>query len=271
MKTQKSFRKKALLSSVAMLLVSAVAVGSATFAWFTSSTTTQADGIKVQTTKASDLKISKSNKDWQYTFSYGFDKLLRPASSANGAAWFKADAGSKTRPDYKVDEHGNAVGIESLTGDALKNTGGFIFKEQLNVMNAAPVGGANVENVKIEFTVPNNYLRIALVEADADGTETGTFATSVYDSDGETYSPITSTAGITKDDPSTPDVNEAVKITGKSTGTVEVATSLAPQAAKYYNLYVWFEGQDAQCFDTNAGAVVEDITFKVTGSNQAQQ
>ena len=62
MKTHLLTKKRALISSVAMLLVAIIALGTATFAWFTSSTTAKANGIKVQTIKSSELVISKLNK-----------------------------------------------------------------------------------------------------------------------------------------------------------------------------------------------------------------
>ena len=40
---------------------------------------------------------------------------------------------------------------------------------------------------------------------------------------------------------------------------------LADSTAEYFNLYVWFEGQDADCFDTNAGVPIGNITINVSG------
>ncbi len=58
-----TFRKKALLSSVAMLLVALVALGSATFAWFTQNPTVNADGLSLQATASAGLQIlSQSEK-----------------------------------------------------------------------------------------------------------------------------------------------------------------------------------------------------------------
>jgi predicted ribosomally synthesized peptide with SipW-like signal peptide len=63
-----TFRKKALLSSVAMLLVALVALGSATFAWFSSNKTVTADGMKVTSAAAQGLVISDDNgKVWGNT------------------------------------------------------------------------------------------------------------------------------------------------------------------------------------------------------------
>ena len=81
--TNTKFRKRALLSSVAMLLVALVALGSATFAWFTSSTTATASGINVQTTQASELQISKTDLSWGTSVNYATTATFEPASSGN--------------------------------------------------------------------------------------------------------------------------------------------------------------------------------------------
>lgn len=56
-KTKKSMKKKALLSSLSMLMVATVAVGSATFAWFTQSPTANAQGLQLKATASNGLKI----------------------------------------------------------------------------------------------------------------------------------------------------------------------------------------------------------------------
>ena len=238
----KNTRKKLLVSSAAMLLVSAMAVSTATFAWFTSSTVATANGINVRTSKASKLEISKNDLQWGTLIDYDVDnKLLLPVSSGNGTAWFKAEAAAADASTLKTGT------IESVT-----DLGAYVIKNQLNVHNA---GEATVKNVKIEFSVPNDYLRVALVEANkggADATNSGTFATSIYDTEKEKYTGLTATDGT------------GVEITGKTECTINVG-ALAKDAVKYYNLYVWFEGQDADCKDSNAGKVVNDIEFTVTG------
>ena len=60
--TNTKFRKRALLSSVAMLLVALVALGSATFAWFTSNPAANATGIKYSTTTGTGL-LAKAATD----------------------------------------------------------------------------------------------------------------------------------------------------------------------------------------------------------------
>lgn len=237
-----SSRKRLLISSVAMLLVAMLALGTATFAWFTSSTVATANGINVRTSKASKLEISKNDLAWGTLVDYNVDnKLLLPTSSADGSAWFKADAAAATASTLK------AGTIASVT-----DTASYVVMDQLNVHNA---GEAAVANVEIKFSVPNDYLRVALVPAAAGGpgaTNSAAFSANVYDADGAAYEALTATDG------------SATSITPKTTYTVDLGT-LQSEDVRYFNLYVWFEGQDVDCYDATAGQVVTDIEFTVTG------
>lgn len=238
-----SSRKRLLVSSVAMLLVAMLALGTATYAWFTSSTAVYADGINVRTTKASKLEISKKDGEWKNHVDYGVSKIMYPVSSADGTSWFKADAATDTNFAAKA-------GTYATVGD----TTDYVIKDQLNVKNN---GEADVANVKIRFSFPGNsdYLRVALVEADGIGssaTETGDFASSIYDNAGEDYQAL---SGVTPD---------FTTISPKTTTEITIGTLTAGEA-RYYNLYVWFEGQDKQCIDTNAGQTLGSWQFDVTG------
>lgn len=241
-------RKHLLISSIAMLLVAAVALGAATYAWFTSSTTATASGINVRTIQASELQISKSDVVWDTTLNYGVsNKILLPTSTANGTAWFT----------------GNAVDRDNFATDGtyttIPNKDNYYFTEQLNVQNA---GAATVEDVEISFAAPPgcDYWRVAIVEANASGIEatlTGDFTQSVFDNSGTPYNAVTSTTAAD------------TEITPKTTYTVSVG-DLAENDVKYYNIYVWFEGQDEECKDVNAGQQIPDITFTVSGTTADQ-
>ena len=240
-------KRRVLVSSVAMLLVALISLSTATFAWFTSSTTATANGINVTTSKASKLQISSVNVDWGTLIDYDVDnKLLLPTSTATGTSWFKADADKDSEFTLK------AGTVESVTD--LSN---YVIADQLNVRNA---GEATVEGVTITFTVPDNYLRVALVPAAEKGANAALsddFTKHVYDADGVAYTGLTATDGT------------GTSITPKTTYTINVG-DLTKDQVKYFNLYVWFEGQDVDCYDANAGAEVSDIEFKVTGTTDEQ-
>jgi len=264
--TNTKFRKRMLLSSVAMLLVALVALGSATFAWFTSSTTATADGIKVSTIKSSELQISKSDLAWGTQVNYNKTAVFSPVSSANGTAWFSANA--ETKASYaKAD-------TDSFESVAAASLDGYVFTEALNIRNN---GAADVENVTITISgLDCNYARLAIYQVTANNgttptdTTNGTFAKSIYDNSGTAYQAVSaaSTSGslvnITPTNVGSTATIDVGTLTGKNGETV---TGIA-----YYKIFVWFEGQDAQCTDANAGAsfstLTNGLTFQVTGSTK---
>lgn len=297
-------KKRMLISSVAMLLVAMIALGTATFAWFTTSTTATASNINIHTAKASTLKIAgndttNSKLDWGSSIDYGLDssKLLRPASASKNLLfntatekWYEATATSQL-----------ASAAADGTASEVNATNSVVFKNQLNVRNE---GDAAVKDVKITVTGFNDakyaYARIALVEAGglgknvaaktkvvddktvlsnvklaaqaAVGEENFTAATGLVAVDGNNE---TKGKNLTTED-------QVIDVTPDSTTgviTFDVAESLAARspkgdgtydyATKYFNLYIWFEGQDAQCYSNNP-VEITDLTFEVTGTTETQ-
>lgn len=237
-------KRRVLVSSISMLLVALISLSTATFAWFTSSTVATANGINVRTAKASKLEISKNDLAWGTLVDYNVDnKLLLPTSTATGTSWFKADAADAGAFTLKEGTVGTVASAD---------LGNYVVADQLNIHNA---GEATVENVEIKFAVPNNYLRVALVPAAAGGPNaaiSGTFTDCVYADAADAYVGLTATDGTGE------------TITPKTTYTINVGT-LESEDVVYYNLYVWFEGQDVDCYDANAGVTISDIEFTVTG------
>ena len=265
-----------------MLLVAMLALGTATFAWFTTSTTARTQNLSVQTTKASTLTISKSTGAWSNLVDYNHSSsavlTLDPASTVLGGKtagnWynFTAAAGAETTGVA------NPTTAKQLAASGTNAIGGFVFMEQLNVRNE---GSAAVNNVKINFNLPNNelynYVRVALVPTTEQGTAVddsyGTgkaFKDYVYASNAVAYDGVSGTAGtpvaLTTDEITPIDASAAsfsVNVTGS--GESLAASNGTTYDARYYNLYVWFEGQDPQCVNANAGITIPDIVFTVTG------
>lgn len=265
----KNTRKKLLVSSVAALLVSAMALSTATFAWFTTSTSAKADELSVKTVKSSELVLAKTTGDWTDQLKYGtLGKVLKPASSVDGVNWFTATAASKTKSDADT----------STVSDISNKLDGYVFVEQLNVLNK---GAAEVKDVTIDFELSEegkdgaNYLRLALVPVDrrynaTDGLPAPTaenFASHVFAADVDSAPAI---ATATKSGETTSIKTNVISAKSGAKGSVTVGELKAygdanGEDAKYYNLYVWFEGQDTNCFDANAGNSMPNITFTVSG------
>lgn len=260
MKTHLLTKKRALISSVAMLLVAIIALGTATFAWFTKNTQATADKLSVKTIKASELQLSKQTGDWSDQIHYDYmDQTLKPASSVDGTNWFTAVA--KGQSSY-VSADGDAENIS-------EKLDGYVFKEQLNVRNN---GKAAVGNVKIKFhlkeTEANNgkYVRLALVPASKRGAEAivtkEDFQKSVFAAGIDSAKAL---VDATKQE-------ELVTALDGTNGEVTVGDLAGKDdktegavSVKYYNLYVWFEGQDEDCKNANSGNDMPEVKFTVEG------
>ncbi|MCH5297088.1 MAG: hypothetical protein J1E85_05410 [Ruminococcus sp.] len=256
-------RKKLLVSSVAMLLVAMIALGTATFAWFTSSTSVTADGITVRTSKTSRLEISDDTIAYTpsgFTYS-GMSAVMVPASSADGKQWFYTEAASADAFTAK-----NTSSFSQVPTDSSTNK--YVYKNQLNIKNA---GDQPIQNVQITITnFSGDYLRVALVPVSnkaqgGDATMTAeSFRANIYGNTNNTapanltYNPVESTTSISST-AITPKTEKVINVTSG-------AATLAAGAEVHYNLLVWFEGQDAKCYDSTAGQGVTNLQFAVTGT-----
>jgi len=268
MKTHLLTKKRALISSVAMLLVAIIALGTATFAWFTSNTTAIADGINVRTQKVSELEIkNKLTKNYGTNIHYNIGTASKkqkflPVSTVDGLNWFGATAAKAN--DFAADET-TITSITNNIGDDANFNDYFIIDE-LNIHNK---GTADCTDVTITVNdIPSNYLRIALVPVTEEhGTtvkEQGkTFKDYVLADDTALYNGLKGTT-----------LQDVEEITPSSTKTIKVGTLKANGDKNggdyaYYRLVVWFEGQDPDCKNANSGQLLDQITFEVTGKAAA--
>lgn len=275
-------RKRLLISSVAMLLVAMLALGTATFAWFTQNTSATADEFSARTVKASELKLSSKNvTTWTESLHYNYDKVLKPVSTVNGKTWFTAVAADKDNSTASL------ASAKELTGTEIPD---YAIVDQLNIRN---FGGAAVEKVKINFTLNEKndngsatdykYLRVALVKVDKAGDTSAKdyptkFADSVYAAGTDSAMAISSLdkdakGNVTKINEFEISAKDASSDTFSiSVGDLEAYNEKDPSGCTaYYNLYAWFEGQDENCKDAYAGNVMPKITFTVTGDTANQQ
>lgn len=266
-------RKRLLISSVAMLLVAMLALGTATFAWFTTDTTTQATGINVKTSKKSLLLVSSRSSDWMENLNYGFNRLLQPASSYDGAHWYKAQADNGTS--------GVATNGDKITGVGTADAEGYVFCDMLNVKNT---GAETAKGVTIKATISEkavaegkNYLRVALVPSNCtadDARNTATvvnedeFRKNIYSlSTGDAAKPVQYVGKDVNAAKGAIKAADSVVSTKGNSISVDVG-DLAQNKAKYYMLIVWFEGQDEDCQDAFAGNYMPDIKFTIEAAKK---
>lgn len=269
-------RKKMLISSIAMLMVATVSLGSATYAWFTSSTEAYADGMYVRTTKVSNLELnSKLDSEWRTHVAYGVgtaaaNQKIMPVSTADGTNWYYA-----TAEDGKSFESHSATKDNSGIADD-KNYNDYYFADQLNIHNGGQAACENV-TIKVEGLV-GSYARVAIVPVTEKGGSTiapidnkTNWYDYIIDTQGEAYNAAKGTELMKENTASeaTPKpwiVNsDAVQaVTAKTETTINVG-DIAADGVKYFNVYVWFEGQDKDCKNANSGHNIPALKFTVGG------
>lgn len=259
-------RKRLLISSVAMLLVAVLALGTATFAWFTTSTNPYADNFSAKTTKQSTLLLSDSSRTgWTSHLDYNVgnkvgNKTMYPASG-NGTSWVKGTASNSLTG--VIDQNTLQAVAPSPAQGVIPSD--YLFAQELNLKNN---GTADIKDVSIDFYLNTSdnkdaaeYARVALVPIDGTKVTADDYVAlgnNVYSTTTKTYNPIIKTDGT-----------EGTQISTKTTFHVDVTTGdevMKPDEVRYYKLYVWFEGQDENCVDALSGQKIPGLKFDVSST-----
>ena len=271
-----TFRKKALLSSVAMLLVALVALGSATFAWFTANPNANASGLKLKTTAASGLVIrTESDPNWSHDAL--LDAIDDPAD--NGSKVISNTTIRDLQPVSQNQANGTFVTTAALNSGAYgRDTGDTATNRPAAAITAADNNSFYSEKVyfrlsdgsKAEDNVTINLTGVELTSATGT-TMDGCIRVAVADKNGKviaTYcknpdsaNGVLGTDGtvgtFTKLEATTGEKNEAVY-------TGALSTESAENKAPYVFVYVYLDGQDTNCFsdrvgDVNAKQIIDGV------------
>lgn len=253
MKTQKSFRKKALLSSVAMLLVATVAVGSATFAWFSSNTKATASTISAKTTQSSNLQLSVTGTSG-WTDKLQFNDSLAKAASLDPA----------TTSDFTTWQTGKANGIDTgiANGALTAATAGSNYLTTPLYVKYGNAGGTGKMNVKVVISAPptassegagdagtDDFIRVALVPKSGN---TLTASAIVYGKNKDDYAKDPSKfTSIKAEDQATNNPSGQYSLVTTQSNTVTLG-ELSEGTVYGYDVYVWYEGTSPKCLDQNS-------------------
>lgn len=255
-------RKRLLISSVAMLLVAMLALGTATFAWFTTSTNPYADNFSAKTTKQSTLLLSDSSRTgWTSHLDYNAGNQTMYPASGNGTSWVKGTASNSLTG--VIDQNTLQAVAPSPAQGVIPSD--YLFAQELNLKNN---GTADIKDVSIDFYLNTSdnkdaaeYARVALVPIDGTKVTADDYVAlgnNVYSTTTKTYNPIIKTDGT-----------EGTQISTKTTFHVDVTTGdevMEPDEVRYYKLYVWFEGQDENCVDALSGQKIPGLKFDVSST-----
>lgn len=261
MNTRSKNRKRALFSSLAMLLVAMIALSAATYAWFVNSATATVEGINVEVTAPDGLLISETGADgtWSNKITLTGTDTLAPVSG------FQDDDNPDLTKMYSAGLTVNNTGagtatiaeVASATGNYkditvhVKLDDGAAAAKKLNVVAGISAGpsataGDNLINVVrigyfgstdvtkgIHSSAGTAYNALNTV---TEGTDTATTAAYIV-TDSDYYNAVTPTAAATPH---------------QLIAALKTKTSFTAR--------IWVEGQDAQC---TPATTLKDATIKL--------
>ena len=258
--TNTKFRKRALLSSVAMLLVAMLALGSATFAWFTSDPTADSTGIKMNTSTSTGLLAKAVTDTGDFSHHTGLNNKaagnfeLQPASLDAGAAAITKYYTATADDEDSYASTGAITGTNISASDSAAQTSG-VYAERIYLKttgaasNTATVHSINVTLDQTGITeTMKSAVRVAILDKN-------NALIGIWGANGNTYAHDTSgtvafTDSSTKYSVQSAAVDPSLAITGNGT-------------ANWVTVVVYLDGEDATCKTTNvtnAAALLNGFT-----------
>lgn len=277
---------KKIIPSICMLLVTAVLMGTSTYAWFSMNKTVSATGMKVSASTSANLIISKNkitqfdstNNEYSIDFEDNGYKALTPVSSADGKKFFTASKDA-AKPNNSGLLENAAFVLQSVATSGETTTYWVTKTAHIGVKGVTDLGKLSVNisasaNNKNSVTVTEDAKKIykALrfaVYYKAEDAEASTSVIFSGDLD-SSKTPRQWKGAIAAKDVTATDAT-------KQETTVIAATEipgineLKANTDYEITIVVWLEGQDEACFadNTNAAAAIFnglDVSFTFTAA-----
>ena len=267
-----------LIPAFAMLVLSAVLLSTASFAWFTSNATVAATGMKVQATTAANLLISTDGSSYDVAVDFGettADTLTPCSTNAKISATGVTLTAGDVFADNKFYALANNLGIDYDTGafsddTQFKNVAEgeyatyfkhytFYIKYEAKAESSATDLYLSALNVTTPAVNVSKSLRVAIVATSTtDGTDT-IYSYLFAPNDG-TYLSGKSVNGLEGTKATLAD--QALSEESIADKEVVFGNLTAQETVVTFDVFVWYEGNDTFCTSTNATATEAlDIDF----------
>lgn len=249
--------KRQLFAAIAMVLVAAIALGSSTYAWFVQSNKVTAEGMSVQAQAEGGLEIANADKaTWASTASAKITDTtkLYPTSTKDTDTWYHAEA-EKASAKTAITNSYKELTLDS-TG---KGSAEDEFKDKqfylVNTFYIRATSGTSAKDLKIEkvtvSTTGNTTVNLdkSLRIAVKAGSNTYIYAPGT---DNLTYNVWNGTSLG----------SQVVANKGDVAVTTGVST-IDSDGKTEVQIYVWYEGEDAQHFSNNLASTVDTLSVTV--------
>ena len=269
MKTRLYTRKRALISSVAMLLVAMIALGTATFAWFTANPKADASGLSLKTTASAGLVVrTDSDYEWSHdaTLYTGQSDVfnLSPVSQDQTTpdniwtvdAAKSSEYGALTTGSMTPASWGGPTTVAASSESPSTFGTGAAYKEKVyfrlsDGSNPSDATGKAVKLTGVTITKATgasmeNAIRVAI--ADKDGKLIGNYALSTAGAHG-TLTTESKTVGTFN-----PTLAAAATGLNLTCPTANISAN-GSDLNNFVTVYVYLDGQDTDCYSDKVGTV----------------
>jgi hypothetical protein len=255
---------KKLVPALCLLLISALLLGTSTYAWFSMNTQVTATGMAVIARAEDGLVISNAASgtyDQRAASVKSTAAELYPGSTADLSNWWHSvstnPAAANTQQDYT---EGTAWVANSGT------YGNYVvhdFYIRSSAASALTVASLDVKTLTVTPTGAlqnlSPTLRVGIKFAG--------------DSNAYIYAPVTGADTACTVQPGTPSGSTPVAYVG--TGRINVSEATAPtastvtsipansQAGTHVEVFVWYEGEDASCISNNIEASLQQLDVEI--------
>lgn len=265
---------KKLLPAFAMLTVSAVSLSSATYAWFSMNTTVTAQGMQVKAKAEGGIVISNSQKStWSATADSNLTTVteLLPTSTKNLTNWYHGTSEDPSSANSTTSTTANNA--VALTNLKVSNNIGYADANNNNTLDTGEATYYLVTDYYIKSTTSEAlssplYIKNVSVSTTTSGTTDLDGSLRVGIKYGDTFKQIYgSTSTSTSEYYVGAQTTEKTTINAYNTQNVQVSNVASipntNDGALLVQIFVWFEGEDANCFSNNIAGKTPD-TLAVT-------
>lgn len=273
----KKTMRKAMISTICMLVVAVMSLTGVTYAWFSASTTADVTGMTMNVAAADGgLQVRKdSNASWGSLINFDSTKDgMKPVSTINAVTFYSAIVNPNDEDQIKTAEDSANVWTETFQA---KNTGYGDITVTLANTTETPIFIDNTDGLKdssqaarvaifTKLSTQSEYTLAYIYTAGenntgikgASGDAYFNYRTNSDAADGNTAADETYVGTVTGNKTSQQDCKFTLPGLNEDTGAETIVD---------IKVVVWIEGQDAQCVNQNAGSSFKvDLDFAATAA-----
>lgn len=246
--------KRQLIAAIAMVLVATIAMGSSTYAWFAANNEVTATGMNVQAQAESGIVIKGAGDSKFTTIGTANSTVssLLPTSTIDLTKWWHA---LSNEYDDESDKQEAAKYTEVTT-----NKGDYVSQHDFTIRAAAadvPVTGVNLAVKEVKITTPETVNSTNLDKAIRVGVKIGTKFYVYAPSEGADFTLTANYAsGATL-------VEKQAANSTTDIFTLTDNTVPASDTGLTASVFVWYEGEDANCKSSNITATIDQLGVTV--------